>query len=101
MNHKKWTRRTSEQKAAMVQEIKQLVNAGASAESASRTLGIAASQYHRWSKELAGKPNGAARMVKPRNANTEKQLLIENQRLKMIVAEQALDIQALKEWGSR
>lgn len=99
MNHKKAM--TQDERREAVKKVQEHVAAGENYKDAFRMVGISSSQYYPWSKQMSATVNGDARKIKPRNVNTEKQLLIENQRLKMIVADQALDIQALKEYNAR
>jgi transposase-like protein len=54
-----------------------------------RELGISEATFHRWKKQYGG--------MSPREAKRLKELEKENARLKKMVAEQALDIDILKE----
>lgn len=101
MNHKTNIPRTPEEKQRIVQEVQRAKANGESVQSALKRLNVAFSLYYGWRKKMNGQPTGDAREIVQRNGDTEKQLRIENQRLKMIVADQALDIQALKEWRAR
>lgn len=62
-------------------------------EEISRNLGICANTYYRWRREYGGLEIDQARRLK--------QLEKENARLKKLVAEQALDIEILKEASRR
>ena len=54
-----------------------------------RALGVSEQSYYRWRKEYGGMDVSQARRLK--------ELETENQRLKKLVADQALDIEILKE----
>jgi transposase-like protein len=102
MNHYKTRRRrTDDEKRDLIRQVDERIKKGASAKAACKEVGIYDTQWRDWRTKLEGQPNGDAREVKHRSPDNEKVLRIENQRLKMIVAEQALDIQALKEWRAR
>lgn len=94
-------RRTLEEKQNLVESIETEIAGGMKAKVAAKKHGISYASYYALRKKLAGQFNGVVRQIKTKNGNDERHLKIENQRLKMIVAEQALDIQALKEWAAR
>lgn len=97
---RKFTHRTVEEKQRIVGEIDRLRGEGLSLYKACKEAQIAMSQYHAWKNKHSGHPNGDAREIKHRS-NGDKAMKIENQRLRMIVADQCLDIQALKEYVAR
>ena len=66
-----------------------LLNEGSSVEEVARHLEITISTWHRWKDQYGG--------MKANDAKKLKELERENQRLKKIVADQALDIDMLKE----
>ena len=66
-----------------------LISQGKSVREAARQIGVTEQTYYRWRKEYGGMDVSQARHLK----TLEK----ENQRLKKLVADQALDIQILKE----
>ena len=66
---------------------------GATIEQVSRKLGITEQTYYRWKREYGG--------MEVDQLSRLKELERENGRLKKIVAEQAMDIDALKEIASK
>lgn len=92
--------RSIQEKQKLVQQIERSRSTGTKLEQACKEAGIFSSQFYDWRKKHADQPVEDSRKIKQRNGD-ERHLKIENQRLKMIVAEQALDIQALKEWSNR
>ena len=69
------------------------IGKGASVDQVSRKLGITEQTYYRWKREYGGmEVDQLARL---------KELERENGRLKKLVAEQAMDIDALKEIASK
>ncbi len=62
---------------------------GAKVPEVARELGISEATFHRWRKQYGG--------MNPQEAKRLKELEKENARLKKLVAEQALDIDMLKE----
>ena len=66
-----------------------MLNEGSSVEEVARHLEITISTWHRWKDQYGG--------MKANDAKKLKELERENQRLKKIVADQALDIDMLKE----
>lgn len=85
----KKTRHTPEQIIRKLRDAERQLAAGKDVEEICRSLGISVQTYHRWKKQYqAMRPEEVARLK-----NLEK----ENKRLKKIVADQALDIDMLKE----
>ena len=82
-------RYTAEQIINYLRQAEILISQGKSVREASRQIGITEQTYYRWRKDYGGMDVGQARRLK----DLEK----ENQRLKKLVADQALDIQILKE----
>lgn len=69
-----------------------MLSAGKSVGEVLQQLGVSEPTYHRWRNQYGG--------MKAEEAKRLKQLEQENARLKKLVAEQALDIQILKEVSS-
>ena len=85
----KGTRHTPEQVIRKLREAERLLATGKDLEEACRSLEISVQTYHRWKAQYqAMRPEEVARL---------KALEKENKRLKKIVADQALDIDMLKE----
>ena len=82
-------RHTPEQIIAKLREAEVELAKGQKTEEMVRKLGITEQTYCRWRKEYGGMDVSQARRLK--------ELETENQRLKKLVADQALDIQILKE----
>ena len=82
-------RLTPEQIVRMLREADTELAAGASVPQIARKLGISEATYHRWRNQYGGMKADATKRLK--------ELEKENTRLKKIVAEQAVDIQILKE----
>ena len=82
-------RYTAEQIINHLRQAEILISQGKSVREASRQIGITEQTYYRWRKDYGGMDVSQARRLK----DLEK----ENQRLKKLVADQALDIQILKE----
>jgi transposase len=63
-----------------------------------RQVGVAQSLYYKWTKDFleAGKDRLAGDTKREANSTEVKQLRGENEQLKQVVAEQALDIRGLK-----
>jgi transposase-like protein len=80
---------TPEQIIRKLAEGEKLLGEGQSVEEVSRHLEITESTWHRWRNQYGGMKADDARKLKEREK--------ENQRLKRIVADQALDIDMLKE----
>lgn len=81
-------RHTPEQVIRKLAEGDKLLNQGQSIEEVVRHLEITESTWHRWKNQYGG--------MKADDAKRLKELEKENQRLKRIVADQALDIDMLK-----
>ena len=82
-------RHSPEQVIRMLAEADKLLGEGQSIEEVCRHLEIAEATYHRWRNQYGG--------MKANDAKRLKELEAENIRLKRIVADQALDIDMLKE----
>jgi putative transposase len=82
-------RHTPEQVIRKLAEGNKLLGQGQSLEDVARHLEIAESTWHRWLAQYGG--------MKADDAKELRELRRENQRLKKIVADQALDIDMLKE----
>jgi transposase-like protein len=78
-----------EQIITKLREAEVLSSQGRSVPDICRQLGVSANTYYRWRKEYGGLEVDQARRLKA--------LEKENARLKKLVAEQALDIEILKE----
>jgi transposase-like protein len=86
---KKRRRHTPEQIIRKLAEGNKLLAGDTDLEEVCRHLGIAESTWHRWLSQYGG--------MKASDAKRLKELEHENARLKKMVAEQALDIDMLKE----
>jgi transposase-like protein len=84
-------RYTAEQIINHLREAEIFISQGKTIKEVSRQIGISEQAYYRWRKEYGGMDISQAKRLK----DLEK----ENQRLKKLVADQALDIQILKEVG--
>ena len=82
-------RHTPEQIVKKLHTASEELARGASIDAVCRKLAISVATYHRWSKEYANTTTGTVKQLK--------ELQKENARLKKIVAEQALDMDILKE----
>ena len=82
-------RHTPEQIVRLLAEGEKLLAQGTSLEEVCRHLEITDSTWHRWRNQYGG--------MKADDAKELRELRRENQRLKKIVADQALDIDMLKE----
>lgn len=82
-------RYSAEQIINHLREAEILISQGKSVREASRQIGVTEQTYYRWRKEYGGMDVSQARRLK----DLEK----ENQRLKKLVADQALDNSILKE----
>jgi len=80
---------TAEQIINHLREAEIFISQGKSIREVARQIGISEQTYYRWRKEYGGMEVSQARYLK--------ELEKENQRLKRLVADQALDIQILKE----
>ena len=81
-----------EQIIGKLREAEVLLSQGLTVGEASRKLGITEQTYYRWRREYGG--------MRIEQAKRLKELEKENSRLKKLVAEQALDIEILKEAAS-
>jgi transposase-like protein len=84
-------RYTAEQIINHLREAEIFISQGKSISEVCRQIGITQQTYYRWRKEFGGMDISQAKRLK----DLEK----ENQQLKKLVADQALDIQILKEVG--
>jgi transposase-like protein len=82
-------RYTPEQIINLLREAEVHINQGMTVAEVSRKIGVAEQTYYRWRKEYGGMELNQVRRLK--------QLEQENTRLKKLVADQALDIDILKE----
>jgi len=82
-------RHTPEQIIRNLRQADQLLGEGSSAAEVARQLGISEQTYYRWRNQYGG--------MKADDAKRLKELEKENARLKKIVADQALDIDMLKD----
>ncbi len=85
----KLRRHTPEQIIRKLREAEWLLGEGKTIPEAAKELGISEQTYHRWRNQYGG--------MKVNDAKRLKELERENGRLKRIVADQALNIDALKE----
>ena len=82
-------RHTPEQVIRKLREADRLLGEGKTAAEVARHLEVSENTYHRWRNQFGG--------MKADDAKRLKELERENARLKRIVADQALDIDGLKE----
>ena len=82
-------RHTPEQIIRKLREAERLLGEGKTIPEAAKELGISENTYHRWRNQYGG--------MKADDVKRLRELERENQRLKRIVADQALNIDALKE----
>ena len=82
-------RHTPEQIIRKLRQAEAELAAGASVPEVARRLGISEATFHRWRNQFGGMKADAMKRLK--------ELELENSRLKKIVAEQAGDIDILKE----
>lgn len=85
-------RHTPEQAVRKVREGERLLNDGKDLAEVLRTLEISEATWNRWRAQYGG--------MKPADAKRLRELEAENARLKKLVANQALDIDMLKEISS-
>ena len=86
-------RNTAEQIVGKLRQAQMEIGKGATVDQAARKLGITEQTYYRWKREYGG--------MEVDHLAKLKELERENSRLKKIVAEQAMDIDALKEIASK
>ncbi len=84
-----WERATHPNRSSASSEADGKLAGGAKVPQVARELGISEATFHRWRKQYG--------TMSPREAKCLKELEKENARLKKLVAEQALDIDMLKE----
>ena len=82
-------RHTPEQVIRKLREAERLIGEGRTVPEAAKELGISEQTYHRWRNRYGG--------MKANDAKRLKELERENSGLKAIVADQALEVRALKE----
>ena len=82
-------RHTPEQIIRKLREADRMLGEGAMIPDVAKTLEVSENTYHRWRAQYGG--------MKADDAKRLKELERENERLKRIVADQALENQALKE----
>jgi putative transposase len=80
---------TPQQVVRKLREAGRLLSEGSELPGVLKHLEIAEATYHRWRAQYGG--------MKADDVKRLKELQVENQKLKRIVADQALDIQGLKE----
>ncbi len=85
----KRTRHTPEQVIRKLREADRMLAEGKGIAEVAKELGVSENTYHRWRNQYGG--------MKADDVKRLKELERENQRLKRIVADQALDIDGLKE----
>jgi len=86
------TRHSPEQIVRKLRDADAMLNAGKDLAAVLQSLEVSEATYHRWRTQYGG--------MKAEEAKRLKELDLENGRLKKLVAEQALDIQMLKEVAS-
>jgi putative transposase len=82
-------RHTPEQVIRKLREAERMLGEGKTIPEAAKELGISEQTYHRWRNQYGG--------MKANDAKRLKELERENQQLKAIVADQALQVRALEE----
>lgn len=92
MTTKRRKRHSPEQIVRKLRDADAMLNAGKDLATVLQSLEISEGTYHRWRNQYGG--------MKAEEARRLKELEQENSRLKRLVAEQALDIQWLKELAS-
>lgn len=88
MGQKKRIRHSPEQIVKKLRDADALLNAGKDLAAVLQSLEVSESTLDRWRRQFGG--------MKSEEAKRLKELEVENDRLKQIVADQALDIQMLK-----
>ena len=81
-------RHTPEQVIRKLREAERMLGEGKTIPEAAKELGISEQTYHRWRNQYGG--------MKADDAKRLKELERENRQLKAIVADQALEVRALK-----
>jgi putative transposase len=82
-------RHTPEQIIRKLREAERMLGEGKTIPEAAKELGISEQTFHRWRNQYGG--------MKAQDAKRLKELVRENSSLKAIVADQALEVRALKE----
>jgi putative transposase len=82
-------RHTPEQIIRKLREAERMLGEGKTIPEATKELGVSEQTYHRWRNQYGG--------MKAQDAKRLKELERENSSLKAIVADQALEVRALKE----
>jgi putative transposase len=82
-------RHTPEQIIRKLREAERMLGEGKTIPEAAKELGISENTYHRWRNQYGG--------MKADDAKRLKELERENRQLKTIVADQVLEVRALKE----
>ena len=82
-------RHTPEQVIRKLREAERMLGEGRTIPEAAKELGVSEQTYHRWRNQYGG--------MKAQDAKRLKELERENVSLKAIVADQALEVRALKE----
>jgi putative transposase len=85
----KRSRHTPQQIIRKLRDAERLLGEGKTIAEAARELGISEQTFHRWRNQYGG--------IKADDAKRLKELEKENRQLKAIVADQALQVRALKE----
>jgi putative transposase len=85
----KRSRHTPEQVIRKLREAERLLGEGRTIAEAAKELGVSEQTFHRWRNQYGG--------MKADDAKRLKELERENRQLKAIVADQALEVRALKE----
>jgi transposase-like protein len=88
----KRTRHTPEQVIAKLREAELMLLSGKSVAHVVQQLGVSEQTFHRWREQYGNMQVDEARRLK--------ELEIENNRLKRLIADQAIDISILKEANS-
>jgi transposase-like protein len=88
-NSMKRRHHTPEQVIRKLREAERMLGEGKTIPEAAKELGISEQTYHRWRNQYGG--------MKADDAKRLKELERENAQLKAIVADQALEVRALKE----
>jgi putative transposase len=82
-------RHSTEEIITLLRTIERMLSDGATVSEACRQLGIGAQSYYRWKRSYGG--------MQPSEVHRTRELEKENQRLKKIIAELAIDNSILKE----
>ncbi len=94
-------KRTLEQKADLVRKITALKENGSTHASACKEFQIAPHDFYRFRNQVGKLNDSAVREIKHVNNGTDKMLKAENTRLRTLVVNLSLDVQALKEYRER